>query len=168
MADVITTKRLVLRSARAADGDVVIAGLNDYEVVKWLARPPYPFTRADLRLTNDDGSTRWPDMAVIDCDGSMIGMISGVPHLGFWLLQRAWGQGYATEAGRGMIDRVFTTRDVDALDSGYFEGNAGSAKVLAKLGFRETGRGMKMCVARKRELPHVELSLTREDWETAA
>lgn len=168
MTQVIKTERLVLRPPVDADGAVVIAGLNDFEVVKWLARPPYPFTSADLRLRNEDGSSRWPDLAAIEYEGEMIGLVSGIPHLGFWLLRRAWGQGFATETARGMIELCFRDPECLELNSGYFEGNAASAQVLAKLGFIETGRGAELCRARSEELPHVNLSLTRQRWEQGA
>lgn len=61
------------------------------------------------------------------------------PELAFELLRRAWGQGYATEAGRAVLGW--------AHESGYRrlwatvrDWNAASRGVLAKLGFVETGR----------------------------
>jgi RimJ/RimL family protein N-acetyltransferase len=48
------------------------------------------------------------------------------------------------------------------LDSGYFEGNTRSARVLSKLGFVETGRDRRFCKALGIERPHVILRLTRE------
>lgn len=165
MADAITTERLVIRPFEAADGDVVIAGLDDFDIVRWLATPPYPFTARDLRLTNDDGSSRWPELGAISRDGEMIGVISGQPHLGFWLLREWWGQGFATEAARAMADRIFTATDVQKIASGYFEGNLASQNVLGKVGFRETAWAPHFCRARGKELPHVALELTRQDWE---
>ena len=165
MADAIITRRLVLRPLERADGDVVVAALNDFEIVKWLANPPYPFSEKNLRLTNEDGSSRWPDLAAITHDRKMIGMISGLPHLGFWLLRECWGQGFATEAARAMTARIFADTDAQKIASGYFEGNRASANVLGKLGFREVARAPHLCVSRNAHLPHVSLELVRRDWE---
>ncbi|MEO0569402.1 MAG: GNAT family N-acetyltransferase [Pseudomonadota bacterium] len=165
MTDRIRTERLVLRPVVAEDAAVIMAGFADFEVIKWLARPPYPFTAADLRIHNDDGSSRWPEMAAIEHKGRMIGIVSGAPHLGFWLLQEAWGQGFATEAGRAMAALVFEETAVDHLVSGYFDGNTASANVLAKLGFVETGRGTHWCEPRREDIPHIDLRLDRSDWE---
>jgi RimJ/RimL family protein N-acetyltransferase len=64
---------------------------------------------------------------------------AGEPELAFELLRRVWGQGYATEASLAVLDW--------ARSSGYervwatvWDWNAASRRVLAKLGFTETGR----------------------------
>jgi RimJ/RimL family protein N-acetyltransferase len=63
----------------------------------------------------------------------------GEPELAFELLRRTWGQGFATEASLAVLDR--------AKSSGYrrlwatvWEWNTASRRVLAKVGFTETGR----------------------------
>lgn len=64
---------------------------------------------------------------------------SDEPELAFELLREQWGRGYATEAGRAVVDW--------ADDAGYRRlwatvraWNSASRRVLAKLGFVETGR----------------------------
>lgn len=64
---------------------------------------------------------------------------AGEPELAFELLRRVWGQGYATEASLAVLDW--------ARSSGYarlwatvWEWNTASRRVLAKVGFTETGR----------------------------
>lgn len=165
MLDMITTERLVLRPYGKADADVLVSGFNDVDVVKWLANPPYPFKRSDMRLTREDGTSRWPDVGAIDYHGRMVGSISAQPHFGFWLLKRVWGLGLATKAGRAMVQAFFTQTKLTKLASGYFEGNAASARVLTKLGFSETGRGLQTCQPQNAVLPFVGLELTRRDWE---
>ncbi|GGQ72633.1 N-acetyltransferase [Couchioplanes caeruleus subsp. azureus] len=63
----------------------------------------------------------------------------GEPELAFELLRRVWRQGYATEASSAVLDW--------ARSSGYarlwatvWDWNTASRRVLAKLGFTETGR----------------------------
>jgi len=167
MLDMITTERLVLRPYKDADADVLLLGFNDVDVVKWLSQPPYPFTRDDVRLRNVDGSSRWPDVCAIELDGQMVGSMSCTPHFGFWLLQRVWGLGLATEAGRAMIRTFFKNTDQMSLDSGYFVGHAASANVLQKLGFKETHRGMRHCRPQNKSLPFVAPECTRPAWELA-
>lgn len=72
------------------------------------------------------------------------GLIDGTrqpdePELGFELLRRSWGHGYATEASWAVLDW--------ARSSGYprlwatvWDWNTASRRVLAKLGFVETAR----------------------------
>lgn len=167
MPDTITTERLVLRPPVDADGPVVMAGLNDFDVVKWLANPPYPFREHDLRLRTEDGGSRWPGLAAIDHDGTMIGMVSGQPHLGFWLLKRAWGRGFATEAAHAMVRFVFENQSVNHLVSAYFDGNLGSERVLTKLGFRHVGQDTQWCQARQQNLINHNMRLNRCNGELA-
>lgn len=63
----------------------------------------------------------------------------GEPEVAFELLQRAWGQGYATEAADAVLGwaRASGHRRVWAT---VWDWNTASRRVLAKLGFRETGR----------------------------
>lgn len=56
--------------------------------------------------------------------------------LGFALLERHWGQGYAAEAARGTIDYAFTELDLDELWAVTLPANARSIALLEKLGFQ--------------------------------
>ena len=164
MTALITTERLLLRPHRAEDGDAVVALLNNLDVTRWLAKVPHPFTHADLRIVNTDGSSRWPNLVAITWDGALIGGISG-GHLGYWLGQDYWGQGFGYEAARAMRDYQFDVVGVDALVSGYFEGNTASQRILTKLGFVETDRNMLFNTALDRKAPNVDMELARATWE---
>lgn len=167
MTRLILTKRLVLRPFTPKDGPRVVALLNDFEVSKWLAVVPHPFTADDLRLMNDDGSERWPDLAAITLGGEVVGGISTGCHLGYWIGRPYWGQGIATEAAVGMLSHVFAEQGRDQIASGYFTGNVASGRILHRLGFRETARNMKANRARGVEVSNVDMTLTRTDWERA-
>ena len=167
MNDVIQTERLLLRPYRDADGAAVVAFLNDFEVSRWLAVVPHPFTRCDLMLGNPDGSSRWPDLAAIEWQGQLVGAISTLTHLGYWIGRRYWRRGFIGEAARAMVGRFFRDTGQDCLQSGYFVGNVASARVLNGLGFRETSRAQVHCRARGQKLEHVNMELTRDAWEAA-
>jgi len=167
MPQQIVTDRLVLRPFDRGDGNAVVAVLGDFAVARWLARVPHPFTHADLRLSRDDGASRWPGLAAITLDGAVIGGIGSAGHLGYWLAPALWGRGYATEAARAVVDRFFASGEAETLESGFFEGNAASRRVLDKLGFVETERYMFFNRALGREAPNVDMVLTRAGWEAA-
>ncbi len=167
MENVISTDRLTLRPPVDADGPAVMEALNDFDVAKWLANAPYPFQKSDLCLSFPDGSTLWPHMAAIDCQGEMIGMVSMEPDLGFWLRRTAWGQGFATEAAGAMCKAAFG-RGADAIASGFFDGNAGSEGVLTKLGFQYLGERQQWCEPRQEHMRHHDMWLDRSDWDAAS
>ena len=56
--------------------------------------------------------------------------------LGFHISSKFWGQGYATEAARGVIDYAFRELNASKLFAGHNPANAVSRRVLEKLGFQ--------------------------------
>lgn len=63
----------------------------------------------------------------------------GEPELAFELLRRCWGQGYATEAALAVLEWARSS-GYERLWATVWEWNVASRRVLAKLGFTETGR----------------------------
>lgn len=63
----------------------------------------------------------------------------GEPELAFELLRRVWGRGYATEASLAVLDWARSS-GYERLWATVWEWNSASRRVLAKVGFTETGR----------------------------
>lgn len=158
--NVIETARLRLRPVEAGDEAPVLAALNDLNVTGWLAVVPHPYTSEDFRQFQQTYAMPGQTYAVCR-DGGLVGVL-GVENrtLGYWFAPEAQGQGLATEAARAALAAHFTGT-ADDIASGYFEGNARSARVLHKLGFVETARDVKFCRALGTDRPHVTMRLTR-------
>lgn len=60
--------------------------------------------------------------------------------LGYHIERSQWGHGYATEAAAVLARWCFEQAGLHRLDAVVSEGNAGSVRVLRKLGFRREGR----------------------------
>ena len=161
LATLFRTERLTLRPVAASDEAAVVAGVGDLAVARWLAVVPHPYTSDDFRYFRAEIAVPGETFAIEE-SGGFVGIISLVDRvIGYWLHPGAQGQGFATEAGRCLVAAHFAASDAP-LTSGYFEGNARSAKVLRKLGFVEVGRDLKHCRARDADLPHVVVHLTRD------
>lgn len=159
----LQTGRLTLRPLLATDEAALVAGLNDWEVVRWLVPVPFPYGPADFQafLSLAEPGKIW----VIEDHKGLVGLIEIDNLLGYWLARRAWGQGYATEAARAVLAEHFADPAARTVGSGYFEGNARSANVLTKLGFRVTGYMHRRTVARPdSDMLSCRMSLTRADW----
>lgn len=163
----LATDRLRLR-APALDDVADIARLaNDFAVARWLTRLPHPYGEADARfyLTEVRKTDRaWAITA--KAGGALMGVIGLAPHgdadafeLGYWLGRAFWGKGFASEAGRAVLDHAARAHPARRIVAGHFAENAASARVLAKLGFVETGRGMRYGRAIDASLPHVDMAL---------
>ncbi len=148
------TERLLLRPFWPEDANAVFAGINNPLILKNLSSPPCPYSLADAEafcaLPFD---TRLPSFAMLrrtngapELIGSIgLGTIAqdapqeGEIQIGYWLDQRHWGLGYATEAARAVID-IANALGHRRLIGRHFIDNPASGRVLQKLGFRPTGR----------------------------
>lgn len=64
---------------------------------------------------------------------------AGHREIGYWIARDQWGNGYATEAGRAVIDTLVTALGVSHIEGGVYVDNPGSCRVLEKLGFKHMG-----------------------------
>ncbi len=135
---VIHTERLTLRRLEPADIPALVAGLNDYEVSKWLSVVPFPYAEADARAFLDYlvGGPAFGGFGIHAPEG-LVGVVGIDKTLGYWLARKAQGKGYMTEAARALVGHYFASTGAEAVEAGYFVGNDASRRVLAKLGFRE-------------------------------
>jgi RimJ/RimL family protein N-acetyltransferase len=143
------TERLLLRPGWPEDASTLTAAIADEGIVRNLASAPWPYGEDDARAF----LAGWADAPLprflmvqrtaaqprlIGCIG-MDQMDDGETELGYWIARPFWGLGYATEAGRHMID-LARTLGIQRLVSGHFIDNPASGRVLRKIGFRPTGR----------------------------
>lgn len=150
----IVTQRLVLREFVEEDWAAVLAYQQDGSYLRY-----YPWTdrtEADARSfvqTFIEWQCEVPrrrfQLAVTlkDC-GTLIGNcgIRRKPDngweadIGYELAPECWGQGYATEAARALVNFGFRDLGLERISSWCIADNAASARVLERLGFRQEGR----------------------------
>ncbi len=143
------TPRLLLRPGWPEDIDTLFAAINDESLVRNLARAPWPYTRDDAaQFLATPRPMLQPNFLIFRRDGQaphFLGCIGfgddGYGHieLGYWIAREHWGRGYATEAGRAVLD-IARTLGHPEMQAEHFADNPASGKVLRKLGFRPTGR----------------------------
>lgn len=166
----IATTRLCMRPLVARDADSIYALFANWNVVRFLSMPPWPYVRADAHAFVDTvlgGAGDDPERAfAILLQSALIGVV-GVrmrpashlqrgagPNIGYWLGEPYWGQGYATEAVRGLISMVFETRGSDMIYSGAFSKNGASLRVQEKIGFIVDGETTLFSRPRNGTFPH--------------
>lgn len=140
----ILTARLRLRPARADDLDAFHAILSDPRAMAYWSSPPHADlaqTRKFLDETIDIPPGEGEDF-VVELDGVAIGKagLYRFPEIGFIFHPDHWGRGYAAEALAPVIDRAFAVHGLPAIEADVDPRNAASLKLLARLGFVETGR----------------------------
>jgi RimJ/RimL family protein N-acetyltransferase len=143
---VLATARLVLRPLALADAPA-LAGLfhDDWEAIRQTGRMPYPATAVAMRewIRRHLAAGTAAFLVVRRDDGLTLGGVGfggggRTKELGYALGRAYWGQGYATEAARAMIDHA-RALGLHALEAFTFVDNPASARVLAKAGFADLG-----------------------------
>jgi RimJ/RimL family protein N-acetyltransferase len=87
--------------------------------------------------------------------------------LGYWLTPDAWDRGYATQAGRAVVAIARDGLRLPRLVARAMVGGLRSGRVLAKPGFRQTGRIVPLpCRALGRVVDTAETILDLDDART--
>lgn len=140
----IATPRLRLRPARASDVEAMHAVLSNPLAMRWWATPPHE-TVDQTRAWIEDMAASPPELAedfIVEFEGRVIGKVGcyRLPDVGYILHPDYWGRGLAFEAMAAVVGHIFATRDLDALTADVDPRNAASLRLLARLGFVESGR----------------------------
>lgn len=146
----LQTQRLVLRPFTLDDASAVTAILRDAEVSRWMSATPWPYpdgaAEEYIRTQCSEAAEQQTLNRAIVCDGAYIGCVGlkRAPehqraYLGYYIGQRWWGRGFATEAVERIVQFAFEELACVRLDSSCCKNNIGSANVLRKVGFRYEG-----------------------------
>jgi len=166
-------KTCSVRSWEWRDRDAIVQHANNRNVwINLRDRFPHPYTVNDAR--------RWLDMVVghqpetnfaIDVAGEAVGGIGfTVQHdvarrsaeIGYWLGEKFWGRGIATEALVAVTDHAFSHYDVCRLYAHVFDWNRASARVLEKAGYEFEGRLKKSVIKDGQTIDQLMYAMIRE------
>jgi RimJ/RimL family protein N-acetyltransferase len=169
---VLETERLTLRKPTLADVKAIADLANDRRIALMTRRLPHPYTPDDavhfVKAIAGTGET----VFLIENNHTPVG-VAGVdwsepeaPELGYWFGVAHWGQGFATEAARAVIDYTFEEFDVDQMISGARVVNPKSRNVLEKCGFQWSGVELHRFKALGSSTPVDRFRLSRGVWSS--
>jgi RimJ/RimL family protein N-acetyltransferase len=170
MAVQIKTERLILRYPRMDDASRVFECMQDSELPLNLGRAPYPYSLQDAvdwlsivpaAIASGDEFVFYmdhPDDGVVGCAG-LTRKTETIYEIGYWIGKRWWGNGYATEASRALLQWGRETLGASGFISGYIADNPPSGRVLEKIGFSAVGNIQQYVTGRAREVEAVRLVL---------
>ena len=159
----LATERLTLRPFRPEDADELHRLLNDFLVVRNLAEVPFPYehTLAEAWIVAAGQALakgRAYHLAVSGTEGDreiLVGSVglrieaaTRIGRIGYWVGQRYWGHGVATEAVGRMARWALANLPLERLEATVAADNLASVAVLRRIGFRQAGEGMQNFVAR--------------------
>lgn len=169
------TKRLTLRPGWPEDAAVLSQAIGHEAVARMLSHVPFPYDEAAaVAYLSSPRGAHEPRFQIVCHDGDAPALIGGIgitrydhgPELGYWLTPSAWGRGYATEAGRAVVNMARHALPFARLGAWHYADNPASGRVLRKLGFQPTGRtALKRSPARAEAATSLEyaLDLTEDD-----
>jgi [ribosomal protein S5]-alanine N-acetyltransferase len=145
----LNTERLLIRDFTEADFAAVYAYGSDPEVVRYMPFPPSTAESTREHLTRcmtlaREQPRRWYDLGVVlKSSGQLIGGITldvfnrseGQAAFSYLFHRAFWGQGYATEALKGMVHFGFEQLSLSRIADSCDVENTASARVMEKCGF---------------------------------
>jgi len=173
----IETDRLVIRNFEVNDWEDLHQMIVQYqasEVAKY--DHPWPTSAEEIK-----GVAEWfasGDRFLAVClkhTGEFIGFISLNPHeedpefgLGYVFNSDYWGQGYATEGCRAVMDYIFGQLGADRIATGTGAANERSCRLLRRLGMRKIDQSMgsfwKTPDGDPIEFLALSFAITRDEW----
>lgn len=173
----VETARLALRPIGRDDIDAMVALIDDWEVVRYTARVPYPYTRdhacswlAELEERRAEGLeivfavTERASSAFIGEVGFEIDRDRREGVIGFWLGKPYWGCGYAAEAVDAALGFAFDELGLVTVHSASLPENEASARVQEKVGLVAVGSGTQPFPARGGDREVVLRAVGRDAW----
>jgi RimJ/RimL family protein N-acetyltransferase len=146
----IETERCLLRLPELEDAPAISRYCGEYDVAKNTARIPHPYpalaaemwvlmTRAGWTPQGNQSLTVEHDGQVIGGGGVFRRTADAEWEIGYWIGRPWWGQGFATEIGRALVELGTKTLGARTLIAAHADDNPASGRVLEKLGFTYTG-----------------------------
>jgi ribosomal-protein-alanine N-acetyltransferase len=160
----IKTERLVVKKIKNSDKERLVTLLGDFNVSKTLGTVAYPYTIIDAEKWLETTKNQEFNLNIFLND-SLIGGVGlrldedEFYELGYWLGADYWGQGYGTEAVKGLLDCAISKLQSPKIKANVDKENTTSAKVLEKMGFRPVGEGEVFSLSRQKTIPCLKLVL---------
>jgi ribosomal-protein-alanine N-acetyltransferase len=142
---VIETERLTLNALDVPAAQAIVAGSREGR--SWHVEFPRGDDQDAAAMVLQQGATRFGCHVIIEKVSSLaVGTIgffgppddTGSVMVGFGLVEAVRGQGYATEALRGLVEYACAQPSVRTITADSLQHNASAHRVLEKAGFRRT------------------------------
>lgn len=148
MSETFSSERLVMRPQGIEDAEAMHEAYRDEKVMRYWSSGPHvdlDETRAYLAPRIDKPDWRGWTITLADT-GEVIGTLAagarrpGLSEIGYLVIRRHWGRGYAREAVGRLLDLLFREEGHRRVMADTDPDNAGSNGLLTRLGFTLEGR----------------------------
>ena len=161
----IETTRFVLNQFTNNDVNEIYSIMSQSEVYsRFSTNIPFPYQKEDAEFLvslSQNGlaknhyvlAVRLKDTnQIVGCIDLSVKPQHAKSELGFWIDEKFWNKGFATEVGKTAILFGFQQRNLKRIYATHFEENTASGKVLQKIGM--TQEGILRCHTKKNDVYH--------------
>lgn len=174
----IIGERINLRKLKKSDVLSIYKNVKDREILRYTYIPyPYKLKYASEFIKNTHQRIRKKTAYELGIElkqtHQIIGMMS-LMHIdyenrngevGYWLGKKYWGQGFAKEALRLILDFGFRKLKLVRIYARVMHPNTASYKLLEKVGFKYEGRMRKNIIKSGKWIDDLRYSILREEYE---
>lgn len=174
----LNTARLLLRPFAEADTDAIFALQSNAHVLRYWDAPPWneraQAERFIKRCKQMEEEGRGVRLAIERVSNHAFigwcGFFKWDPEyrsagIGYCFDDKAWGQGFATEAATAVLQWAFDTLDLNRVQSEADTRNRASARVLEKLGFVHEGTLREDCIVNGEVSDSWVYGLLKREWK---
>src|SRR5258708_11292049 len=172
-ACVLETERLMLRRPTLADVKTIAHLADDRRIAENTRRLPHPYLQEHaIEFVRAIAENKRETVFLIENNFVPIGIVCvdwhqpDAPELGYWLGVEHWGQGFATEAARAVIDFTFEEFEIEHLCAGARVTNPTSRNILEKGGVQRIGVELHRVEALGSSTPAERFKLSRGVWSS--
>lgn len=167
---VLQTPRLTLRPLQKSDAGHISLYSSDWRVASMTSSIPFPNPESvvaqfiETSLSGKTGDLNWAVDATKSYGVHIVGVMGLRENgeLGYWFGPFYWGLGFATEAGKAVVDYGFSIGKTKIFGR-HFEDNPASGRVLQKLGMAHAGESEGFSVARNAKVTSIVYERRRDD-----
>ena len=174
----LETERLRVREFQKLDFDAVYEYSSDPDVVRYMPFGPNTPEQAQgfldrvMKNQNEDNRANY-EMAVVLKEnnvligGCRINKVNDIKaHIGYIFNKKYWGNGYATEIAKALVDFGFKELDVHRIYATCDVDNVASKRVLEKAGMILEGRLREDMIIHDRYRDSLIFGVLRQEWKS--
>lgn len=150
--DKLETRRLELKPLEPYDCDELTENLNNRKIYDGTFHIPFPYTKKDAEKyinssmnkfetkgTRDYGIRLKTDNSLIGCISIGYNSINNSGEVAYWISEKHWNNGYASEALSKVLENAFTEDDYNKVYGLHYKYNLSSEKVMMKNKMKKDG-----------------------------
>lgn len=174
---ILDSERIFMRCPKVDDISYIKAYASSAEIAQNTFVPhPYPDDAAtdfvEIAKEGWDNDTDFVFAIIEKSSQQLVGVMGihptekhGRAEVGYWLGKPFWGQGYATQALRQLIQFGFEQLDLNRIQAGHFPENPASGRVMQKAGMQYEGTLKQYLYQRDRYRDVLYHAILREEYD---